>query len=86
RFGVQARITTWHGDKVLQVPTGALFRRGMQWMVFVREEDVARLREIEIGHDNGLAAEVRAGLGEGDVVILHPPDSLREGMRVTEAN
>jgi hypothetical protein len=52
----------------------------------VREEGVARLREIEIGHDNGLAAEVRAGLVEGDVVILHPPDSLREGMRVKETN
>lgn len=86
RFGVQARITTWHGENVLQVPTGALFRRGMDWMVFVREEGAARLRKIEIGHDNGLAAEVRAGLIEGDVVILHPPDSLREGMRVKEAN
>ena len=86
RFGVQARITTWHGENVLQVPTGALFRRGMDWMVFVQEEGVARMREIEIGHDNGLAAEVRAGLGEGEVVILHPPDSLREGMRVKQAD
>ena len=86
RFGVQARITTWHGEKVLQVPTGALFRRGMEWMVFVQEKGKAALRAIDIGHDNGLAAEVRSGLGEGDVVILHPPDSLREGMRVKEAN
>ena len=27
RYRVEARIVTWRGDKVLQVPTGALFRR-----------------------------------------------------------
>lgn len=86
RYGVQARIATWRGEDVLQVPTGALFRRGMEWMVFVLEGGKAGVRTVGIGHDNGQSAEVRLGLNEGDKVILHPPDSLREGMRVREGS
>ncbi len=86
RYGVQARIVTWRGEDVLQVPTAALFRRGMEWMVFVLEGGKAGVRTVGIGHDNGQSAEVRSGLNEGDKVILHPPDSLREGMRVREGS
>lgn len=84
RYGVQARIVTWQGENVLQTPTGALFRRGGEWMVFVLEGGKAVLRTVAIGRDNGLAAEVRDGLQEGDRVILHPPDTLVDGMRVRE--
>jgi HlyD family secretion protein len=84
RYGVQARIVIWRGDNVLQVPTGALFRRGGEWMVFVLENGKAIQRTLEIGHENGLVAEVRAGLAEGETVILHPPTTLADGMRVSE--
>jgi HlyD family secretion protein len=84
RYGVQARIVTWQGQNVLQTPTGALFRHGGEWMVFVLQEGKAALRTVAIGRDNGLQAEVRDGLKEGDRVILHPPDTLADGMRVRE--
>jgi HlyD family secretion protein len=84
RYGVQARIVTWQGENVLQAPTGALFRRGGEWMAFVLEGGKAALRTVAIGRDNGLAAEVRDGLKEGERVILHPPDTLADGMRVRE--
>ncbi len=82
RFGLRARITTWRSETALQIPTGALFRQGEDWKVFVVDAGQARPRTVGIGHTNGLAAEVRSGLAAGDIVILHPPDSLREGMRV----
>lgn len=84
RYGVQARIVTWHGENVPQLPTGALFRRGGEWMAFVLEEGKAVLRKVAIGRENGLEAEVREGLSEGETVILHPPDTLKDGMRVRE--
>jgi HlyD family secretion protein len=83
RYRVEARIVIWHDDDVLQVPTGALFRRGNAWMAFVVEEGRARLREVQIGRNNGTAAQVRAGLAEGQVVIIYPPDNLADGNRVT---
>lgn len=82
RYGVQARIVTWRGADVLQVPTGALFRHGGEWMAFALEEGKAVLRTVVIGRENGLEAEVREGLSEGETVILHPPDTLKDGMRV----
>lgn len=82
RYGVQARIVVWQGQEVLQVPTSALFRHEGQWRVFILEGGRAVLRTVGIGHDNGLTAEVRTGLDEGQAVILYPPDTLREGMAV----
>ncbi len=69
-------------DDVLQLPTGALFRRGNAWMAFAIEEGRARLREVKIGQNNGIAAQVRAGLTEGQIVIVYPPDHLTDGDRV----
>jgi HlyD family secretion protein len=82
RYRLEARIVTWHGDDVLQVPTGALFRRGNGWMAFAVKEGKARLCGVEIVHNNGIAAEVRSGLSQGDAVIIHPPDAIHDGAAV----
>lgn len=82
RFRVEARIVTWHNDSVLQVPTGALFRRGGDWMAFVFEGGKARQMKVEIAHNNGVAAELRIGLSEGQRVILHAPDAVADGAGV----
>ncbi len=82
RYRVEARIVTWHGEDVLQVPAGALFRRGNEWMAFVIRDGKAEPRKVEIAHHNGTAAEVLEGLAEGDEVILHPPDTIEEGAAV----
>lgn len=81
-FRVEARIVIWEQDHVLQVPTGALFRRGDDWAVFVAEQDSAVLRTIRIGHRNSLSAEVLDGLREGEAVILHPSDKVRDGVGI----
>jgi HlyD family secretion protein len=85
RYRVEARIATWHGEDVLQIPTGALFRRGGDWMTFVVENRKARLRKVEIGHNSGLAAEVFSGLAEGEAVVVYPPDSVTDGASVEVA-
>ncbi len=62
RYRVEARITTWTGEDVLKMPVGALFRRGNEWMTFAIEGGVAREKPVEIGHNNGIEAEVLSGL------------------------
>lgn len=86
RFRVEARIVTWRGDNILQVPTGALFRRGGDWMTFVYEGGKAHQTKVEILHNNGVAAEVRSGLKEGQQVLVHPPDAVLEGSAVKPRN
>ena len=82
RYRVEARIVTWHGDNVLQIPTGALFRRGGDWMAFLFDGGKARAVKVNITHNNGVAAEVRGGLSEGQHVILHAPDAVADGVSV----
>jgi HlyD family secretion protein len=82
RYRVEARIVTWHSDGVLQVPTGALFRRGGDWMTFAFDRGKARLTKVEIAHNSGVAAEVMNGLREGQRVLIHPPDSVADGAKV----
>jgi HlyD family secretion protein len=83
-YRADVRIVVWQSDNVLSVPVGAMFRRGDAWSVFVAEDDRARLRTVEIGQRNDIAAEALSGLREGDRVVLHPPDTLIDGARVRE--
>lgn len=81
-YRIEANITLWQADDVVQVPTGALFRRGEQWSVFVIENGLAAERNVSIGHRNGLAAEVLEGLEPGERVIAYPSDRVSSGKRV----
>jgi HlyD family secretion protein len=82
-FRVEARIRVWEAADVLVAPTSALFRSGESWAVFVVEDGVARRRQVDVGERGGTAVEIRARLSEGETVVLHPSDRLRDGARVT---
>ncbi len=81
-YRVEARIITWEGTDVLQVPAGALFQRGAVWQTYVLASGRAQLREVRTGHGNGLATEILEGLKEGDRVIVYPGDKIVDGSRV----
>ncbi len=82
RYRVEARIVLWEGKNVLKVPSGALFRSGDRWSVFRVDGGRASLQEVRLGHRNPAEAEILAGLGEGDTVILHPGDQVKDGVRI----
>lgn len=85
-YRVEARIVVWEKNDALKIPASAIFRgvrRGQNWNVFVLEAGTARLREVEIGRRNASEVEILKGLKEGDKVILHPPNQLADGVRVT---
>lgn len=83
RYRLEARIVTWKADDVLQLPTGALFRKGNQWMTYLNDNGVAREAKVTIGKTNGVSAQVLQGLEPGQKVILHPPDPVKDGTKVT---
>lgn len=72
----------WEEKNVLQVPASALFRHGSEWAVFIEESGKARLRIVKVGQRNGLAAEIISGLSEGERVIAHPSDAVKDGGRI----
>lgn len=83
-YRVEAAIVEWESSDVLTVPTGALFRSGESWAVFVATSNRAKLVPVELGHRNDNDAEVLNGLKEGDRVILYPGDRVEDRIAIEE--
>lgn len=91
-YRVEVRVVVWQAGEVVKTPASALFRRreteagsesgGPGWAVFVVDGDRARATPVEIGHRNGLEAEVLSGLEPGTEVVVHPSDSVTDGGRI----
>jgi HlyD family secretion protein len=79
---VNARLIVRAEDPVLMIPNGAIIRQGELWRVFVVENGRARLRPVEVAERNNRSSWIRSGLRPGETLILYPPATLREGMRV----
>ena len=82
-YRVLARFVVWESTDALQVPTSALFRTEDGWAVFVVDGGRAVRREVSVGRQSGLSAQVLAGLAEREEVIVHPGNEVEDGVRVT---
>ncbi|MHC4957485.1 MAG: efflux RND transporter periplasmic adaptor subunit [Planctomycetota bacterium] len=82
RYRVEARVLLDQRQGVVLVPEGALFRRGDGWRAFVVRDGVAGLVDVETGLRDGRVREVLSGLKPGDVVVLHPDNTVEDGGRV----
>jgi HlyD family secretion protein len=80
-YRVEVSIQLWHGDDVLTVPAGALFRDRGRWAVYAIAGGRAHLTPIDVGRRGRTAVEV-TGLAPGTPVIIHPSDRVRDGARV----
>lgn len=83
-FRVETRVVVWEDKSALTVPSSALFRNGGEWSVFAIESGRARHRPVEVGHNNGVEAEILSGIEAGERVILYPGAELADGVRVTQ--
>lgn len=83
-YRVDARFIIWEGKDILQMPASALFRKGDGWAVFVVRNNKAYLTDVKVGHHNGLVAEIISGLKEGDMVIAHPDETVKDGVRIKQ--
>jgi HlyD family secretion protein len=81
-YRVEARLVLWRGEDILQVPQGAVFRRGDGWAVFRVDGGVSRLVPVTIGHRGEANVEILAGLSPGEQVAVHPGDRVKDGARV----
>jgi HlyD family secretion protein len=81
-YQVDARITVLAHDDATIVPTGALFRRGDQWNVYVVKDGRAQIRDVQVLRRSGRLAAIASGLNRGDAVIVYPSDRVASGVRV----
>ncbi|MEH2094370.1 efflux RND transporter periplasmic adaptor subunit [Nostoc sp.] len=83
-YRVETRIVVWQGENVLTVPLSALFRCQQSWCTFVVEKGRAKTRVVEIDHRNNFEAAIKSGLKEGEMVILHPTEEIKEGSQIAD--
>ena len=81
-YRVEVRIVVSQHQDVVKVPVGSLFRSGDQWAVFVVDDGRARLRVVGLSDRNNEEGRITSGLEAGEMIILHPPDTLADGARV----
>lgn len=81
-YRVDARIVLWDAPDVLKLPTSALVRAGNRWTVYVVSAGRARRQVVDVGRLTGREAEVRSGLAEATMVVVHPSDLVRDGVRL----
>lgn len=82
RYRVEVRVAVWHNEDVPVIPAGGLFREGNAWKTFAFREGKAKVVTIEAGKTDGRLTEVVSGLSPGDEVLLHPPDTVKDGSLV----
>lgn len=81
-YRVDAAIAVFTQDDATIVPSGALFRRGDAWNVFIVSNGRAELREVRLLRRSGRLAAVASGVATGDNVIVYPSDRIAPGVRV----
>nr|WP_254899062.1 HlyD family efflux transporter periplasmic adaptor subunit [Thalassococcus arenae] len=83
-YAVYVRIEEWRTDDALLIPLSAVFRRDGNWFTFLFQDGYAREVPLELGRRDGRFAEVLSGVEAGAQVILHPPDTIADGVLVAE--
>jgi RND family efflux transporter MFP subunit len=63
------------GDTIITRSTGA--------MVALVRDNTVHLQPVIAGRDYGANVEIREGLQEGDLVVVNPGDSAKDGAKVT---
>ena len=75
---VEANIVLRETTNAVLIPPAAL--RGSH--VFVAQGEVARRRQVTVGVQGPRAVEIRQGIAVGDIVVLDPPQSLKDGQAI----
>lgn len=83
-FKADVRIVVQTVPDALKVPVSALFPAGARAALYTVEDGRARLHEVDILARNGSEAWIKSELAPGTEVVLFPPSSLQEGLRVAK--
>jgi HlyD family secretion protein len=88
-FRVGVRVVTLTMGQAVQVPASAVFplvdadgNGSAAFGVFRMEGGRARLTPVDVGARNASHVWVRKGLPPGAVVVVYPPASVRDGLRI----
>lgn len=83
-YRIETRIVVWQSPNTLKIPLSALFRCEQNWCVFGVKQHRAVQRQLKVGQRSDRFAQVLQGLTQGEQVILHPTEQIKEGSRIQQ--
>jgi HlyD family secretion protein len=81
-YRVEAHIQIANLPSALVAPASALFRDEGVWQAFVVRSDQAAKVKLEAGARTPDWVEIKAGLEDGDQVVLFPSDQVADGVKL----
>ena len=81
QFRVDLRVNVWSGMAV-KVPSTAVFTSKQGWNLFAVRGNRVRVQPVTVGHTSDEEVEILNGVSEGDRIVAHPSDQVRNGVRV----
>lgn len=85
-YRVEAFIVVDAKPDVVSAPVSALFRQQDRWAVYAVIDGEATLTPVSVGLRNERRVEILSGLAPGDVVVIHPPNTVSDGVSVAARN
>ncbi len=76
---VRVNIKTDTVQDAVLIPKSAVIERDGETYVFVTDNHIAHKKTVQLGYEDGASVEVRAGLGQGELVVVAGQGSLEEG-------
>lgn len=81
-FNVSIKIVTEVREDTIAVPESAVFDYEGETCVFVVQDGKAAIRRITKGLEGDRLIEVTEGLTEGELILVKPDNSIKEGVRI----
>lgn len=78
-MSVSMDVPIAHADQVVTVPVAAVFKEKDQKVVYVRKGGAVQRRIVSVGITDMSRAEIKAGLEEGEEILLIDPATLPPG-------
>ena len=79
---VDLKVVTESRDSVLRIKKGSVFGNGPHVQVYMVQDQVARMLEVETGLEGSLYIELIDGANEGDVLIISEVPAFKNQVEV----
>ncbi|MFC1513754.1 efflux RND transporter periplasmic adaptor subunit [candidate division KSB1 bacterium] len=79
---VKADIVVEKRENVIKIPKNVILTKNRQDVVFVVEDQVAKMKPVELGLQDSEFTEILEGLEEGEILIIRGFEALRTNTKV----
>ena len=83
---VDVILSSETSEKAIIVERKNLIKIGNDYLVYVLENNVAKLKKVELGKNNGLFTEIKSGLQSGELLITEGQINLDNNVKVKVIN